>query len=66
MDDEFGAAYAGTVARRHSIRTLGSRTAEEALDDGVPPRTVWLALCEDMDVPEERRFGRERKARTRD
>ena len=66
MDDEFGAAYAGTVARNHSMRTLGSRTAEEALADGVPPRTVWLALCEDMDVPEERRFGRERRARTRD
>ena len=66
MDDEFGASYAGTVARRHSIRTLGSRTAEEALADGVPPRTVWLALCDDMDVPEERRFGRERRARTRD
>jgi hypothetical protein len=66
MNDEFGEAYAGTVARRHSIRALGSRTAEEALEAGVPPRTVWLALCDDMDVPEERRFGKDRKARTRD
>lgn len=66
MSDEFGAGYADTVARRHSIRDLGSRTAEEALADGVPPRTVWLALCDDMDVPEERRWGKERKVRVRD
>lgn len=66
MADEFGAVYADTVARRHSIRALGSRTAEEALEAGVPPRTVWLALCDDMDVPEERRLGKDRKARTRD
>ncbi len=64
--DEFGASYADTVARRHSIRTLGSRTAEQALADGVPARTVWLALCEDMDVPEERRFGLDRKPSARD
>ena len=66
LADEFGSGYADTVARRHSIRELGSRTAEEALADGVPPRTVWLALCEDMDVPEERRLGRDRKVRSGD
>ncbi len=66
MAEEFGAGYAGSVARRHTIRALGSRTADEALEDGVPPRTVWLALCDDMDVPEERRLGRDRRARTRD
>jgi len=24
----------------------------------VPPREVWLALCDDMDVPPQRRFGK--------
>ena len=66
MADEFGAGYADTVARWHTLRTLDSRTAEEALADGVPPRTVWLALCDDMDVPEERRFGKDRKVSSRD
>jgi hypothetical protein len=23
----------------------------------VPPRDIWLALCEDADVPAERRYG---------
>ena len=35
------------------------RTAVEALAAGAPPREVWLALCDDMDVPEGRRHGRE-------
>ncbi|GAB2519670.1 hypothetical protein GCM10027064_16610 [Microbacterium petrolearium] len=33
------------------------RTATEALDAGVPPREIWLALCEETDVPAERRYG---------
>jgi hypothetical protein len=41
------------------MSALGGRTAVEALEAGVPPREVWLALCDDMDVPEERRHGRD-------
>ena len=36
---------------------VGSRTAADALAAGVPPREVWLALCEETDVPPERRYG---------
>lgn len=57
MNDEFGPAYSGSLARDHVIGALGDRTAAQALADGEPPRRVWVALCEDMDVPEERRFG---------
>ncbi|MEO7070674.1 MAG: DUF3046 domain-containing protein, partial [Nostocoides sp.] len=39
--------------------TLDGRTADAALAAGVPPRAVWLALCEAMDVPERRRLGRD-------
>ena len=59
MNDEFGEAYAPTLARRHVLGVLGGRTVLEALDEGVHPRVVWLALCDDMDVPQERRFGRD-------
>jgi hypothetical protein len=61
MNDEFGEAYAGSLARHHVLGVLGDRTVVEALDAGVSPRTVWLALCDDMDVPEARRLGVERK-----
>jgi len=59
MDDEFGAAYAPTLARHHVLGVLGGRTVLEALDQGEHPRVVWLALCDDMDVPQERRLGRD-------
>ena len=59
MEDEFGAAYAGSLARDHVIGALGNRSVVQALADGVAPREVWEALCEDMDVPAERRLGRD-------
>lgn len=58
MRDEFGETYADSLARDHVLGTLGNRTALQALESGVPPRTVWEAICEDLDVPESRRLGR--------
>ncbi|MCC2033847.1 DUF3046 domain-containing protein [Microbacterium allomyrinae] len=39
------------------LSAVGGRTADEAIEAGVPPREVWLALCEEADVPAERRYG---------
>jgi hypothetical protein len=61
MNDEFGEAYASTLAGQHHVGALGDRTVLEALDAGEPPRRVWLALCDDMDVPESRRLGVDRR-----
>ncbi len=36
---------------------LGDRTAAGALEAGLPPREIWLALCAETDVPVERRHG---------
>ena len=55
--DEFGASYGGVLMRDHWLREL-SATADQALVNGVRPRDVWLALCEDLQVPIERRHGR--------
>ena len=59
MQEEFGSAYAGTLAREHVVSDLGERTAEQALAAGIDPREVWLALCADLQVPRERWFGRD-------
>ena len=40
MRAEFGAAYAGTLAREHVVSQLGERTAEQALAAGIDPREV--------------------------
>lgn len=63
MREEFGAAYAATLAREHVVSALGERTAEQALTAGIDPRDVWLALCADLDVPRERWFGRDDQAK---
>jgi hypothetical protein len=34
---------------------LGDRTVEQALEAGVDPRKVWLAVCDVYDIPASRR-----------
>ena len=63
MADEFGAAYAESLARSHVMAELGDRTAVQALDAGMAPREVWLALCEAMDGPEAHRHGLDKPPR---
>lgn len=57
VDDVFGAAYSRTLAREMSLTALGDRTAMAALEAGTPPRDVWHALCDAMDIPEHVRIG---------
>ncbi|HRW18069.1 MAG TPA: DUF3046 domain-containing protein [Dermatophilaceae bacterium] len=59
---EFGRAYAASLARDHVLTALGD-TAEQALARGIPVRTVWNAVCDDFDVPPERRLGADKPAR---
>ncbi|MFY9712364.1 MAG: DUF3046 domain-containing protein [Microbacterium sp.] len=56
VDDEFS-VRASALLNDLVLTPLGNRTAMEALDFGLPPRDIWLALCEEMDVPSERRYG---------
>lgn len=57
MSEEFGETYSRVLVRDHWVTGLGG-TAREALDRGVSARDVWVALCEELDVPVERRHGR--------
>lgn len=62
MEQEFGGPYGRSVAGSHVIHALGDLTATEALDQGVNTRRVWVALCEDLQIPEERRMIEDTKA----
>jgi len=61
MDDEFGAGYSRVLAADLVLTGLGGRTAVEALKAGIPPKSVWLAVCDMQDVPPQRRLGRDIK-----
>jgi hypothetical protein len=51
LETQFGSMRAQSVARDHVFAALGGRTATDALEAGLPVRRVWLAICEEYDVP---------------
>lgn len=54
--DEFG-PRGGSLLTDLVLSSVGGRTSVDALAAGVDPRDVWLVLCEETDVPAERRYG---------
>ena len=57
VTDEFGEAYGRVITHDLVLGDVGGMTAEQAIKAGVPPRAIWLALCDASDVPQERRYG---------
>ncbi|MCI1256030.1 MAG: DUF3046 domain-containing protein [Corynebacterium provencense] len=53
---EFGDSFGSWIARSHVLTGLGD-TPARLMEHGHDLREVWWALCEDFDVPEERRLG---------
>jgi len=57
VDDVLGSAQGRGLVRELVVLELGNRTAQQALDDGEEPRTVWHALCDALGVPDAARWG---------
>jgi hypothetical protein len=55
MTDEFGSLRAEMLAKDHVLASLGGRTVDQALAAGVAVKDIWRAVCEDFEVPPERR-----------
>lgn len=53
---EFGDAFGSWIAGSHVLSGYGA-TPEELMAEGADLRQVWWALCDDFEVPEERRLG---------
>ena len=51
LEEQFGSMRAQSVARDHVFGALGGRTAVDAIEAGLPVRKVWLAICEEYEVP---------------
>jgi Protein of unknown function (DUF3046) len=52
MDEQFGAAYARSVAKDYVVAGLGDRTVDQAIADGEDVKVIWRAVCEAFKVPE--------------
>ncbi|MEZ0449234.1 DUF3046 domain-containing protein [Cellulomonas sp. ICMP 17802] len=57
VDEVLGNAHGRELARELVLRGLDQRTAMQALDDNVEPRTVWHALCDELEIPDSARWG---------
>ena len=55
MAEEFGRVRSEMIARDHVFSELDGMTVDQALEAGVPTRTLWRVVCEAFDVPVERR-----------
>lgn len=51
MEAVLGRSYARTWAAEQHMSSLGGRTVDQALADGVDTRDVWRAVCEHAPVP---------------
>lgn len=51
MNQQFGEAYAQSLAQDYVLEGLGSRTVHQALADGVSVKEVWRAVCDAFDLP---------------
>lgn len=60
VDEVFGSAHGRALTHELVLPTLDNLTPEQALDAGTDPRDVWHALCDELDVPDERRWGTDR------
>jgi hypothetical protein len=51
MEHALGPAYARTWAEQQVLANLGHRTVTEALEAGDPPKQVWRAVWERLELP---------------
>ncbi|MFC4051066.1 DUF3046 domain-containing protein [Actinomadura syzygii] len=51
MRQQFGEAYAESVAKDYVMAELDGRTIEQALADGESAKKVWQAVVATFDVP---------------
>lgn len=51
LEAAVGPTYARSWAAQVVMGALGGRTADEALAAGVPPKQVWAAVWETLELP---------------
>lgn len=55
MERALGKGYDHVWAEQFVMADLGRRTAQQALDDGVPPKQVWATVHRALELPESER-----------
>jgi hypothetical protein len=51
MEARFGSAYARSLAADYRVTALDA-TVNDAIARGDSPKSVWRAVCQELDVPQ--------------
>jgi len=62
VEEVFGRSYGRALSHDQRLTDLDDMTVVEALASGIEPRVVWNVLCDQMDVPDSKRWGKEHNA----
>ncbi|BDR54802.1 hypothetical protein KIMH_09130 [Bombiscardovia apis] len=62
VEEVFGRVYGRSLAQDQRLARLDSMTVQEALDGGIEPRVIWNVLCDQMEVPDSQRWGKDHNA----
>ena len=62
LEEVFGRTYGRSLSRDQRMPKLANMTVVEALDAGEEPRVVWNVLCDQMEVPDSKRWGHDHNA----
>lgn len=62
LEEVFGRSYGRALAQDQQLTRLSDMTVIEALHAGLEPRVVWNVLCDQMDIPDSKRWGRDHNA----
>ncbi len=62
LEEVFGRTYGRSIAVDQQIPQLNSMTPQQAIEAGEEPRVVWNLLCDQMDIPDSQRWGRDHNA----
>lgn len=62
LEEVLGRSYGRALAHDQVLDRLGGMTAVDALGAGEEPRVVWNVLCDQMGIPDSRRWGKDHNA----
>lgn len=62
LEEVLGRSYGRALAHDQVLDRLNGLTAVEALEMGEEPRVVWNVLCDQMNIPDSKRWGKDHNA----
>jgi hypothetical protein len=62
LEEVFGRSYGRALPHDQQLTDLNGMSVVEALDSGVEPRVVWNVLCNQMQVPDSKRWDKDHNA----